>query len=561
MHLAAHAKVHQLVREPHRALENAIMTFNVLEYCRAARAAARLLVDARGVRRRAPLRGVRRGGGRLRLHGEPVLRVEDHLARRSSTRYARCYGLDYLVFRFSNVYGRYDNDLRRMERVLPLFIHQLARGEPITVFGGDEKVLDFTYIDDCVDGIARGIERARRRPRRERDDQPRLRPGQHARARGGADRRRARRRAADQPWRRRSSARSRTTSPTSARRATCSTGSRRRRSTRASRARSLVPRVARRAPRGRPPVRAPTRRRRDRARLQAAGRRRRVAAVLALFGPTASRQVGRRRALARPARRRGRLGRLGRALRRAAGPDRGAATTRRGSSASCRSTEDVSVGEYQRLAHAAIDEIARGRTDAVVVGGTGLYLRAALVVARASAAARARRARALGGVYDGSAPRRRTRCSPSATRPPPRACTRTTAAASCARSSSPRPARRSRRPRTGSGPTTCATRRRSSALDARRRRARPADRGARRARGRATASSRRRTAAWAQPLSETARKVLGLEEFATLPARRGRRARSSPRRRRLARYQRKWLRRLPVAATLDADPPTGGDRR
>ena len=39
-----------------------------------------------------------------------------------------------------------------------------------------------------------------------------------------------------------------------------------------------------------------------------------------------------------------------------------------------------SVGEYQRLAHAAIDEIlAAGRTP-VVAGGTGLYLRAALAV-------------------------------------------------------------------------------------------------------------------------------------------------------------------------------------
>ena len=34
VHLAAHAKVHQLVREPHRALENAVVTFNVLELCR-----------------------------------------------------------------------------------------------------------------------------------------------------------------------------------------------------------------------------------------------------------------------------------------------------------------------------------------------------------------------------------------------------------------------------------------------------------------------------------------------------------------------------------------------
>src|SRR3954452_23529295 len=34
VHMAAHAKVHQLVRQPHRALENAIMTFNVLEFAR-----------------------------------------------------------------------------------------------------------------------------------------------------------------------------------------------------------------------------------------------------------------------------------------------------------------------------------------------------------------------------------------------------------------------------------------------------------------------------------------------------------------------------------------------
>ena len=71
--------------------------------------------------------------------------------------YARCYGLNYLVFRFSNVYGRYDSDLWRMDRVLPLWMHQLSRGEPITIFGGDQKVLDFTYVDDCVDGIARGV--------------------------------------------------------------------------------------------------------------------------------------------------------------------------------------------------------------------------------------------------------------------------------------------------------------------------------------------------------------------------------------------------------------------
>ena len=37
VHLAAHAKVHQLVRQPHRALASAVMSFNVLEYWRVQR--------------------------------------------------------------------------------------------------------------------------------------------------------------------------------------------------------------------------------------------------------------------------------------------------------------------------------------------------------------------------------------------------------------------------------------------------------------------------------------------------------------------------------------------
>ena len=41
-------------------------------------------------------------------------------------------------------------------------------------------------------------------------------------------------------------------------------------------------------------------------------------------------------------------------------------------------SHEASVAEYQELAHATIDEIvAAGRTP-IVVGGTGLYLRAAL---------------------------------------------------------------------------------------------------------------------------------------------------------------------------------------
>lgn len=155
VHLAAHAKVHQLVRQPHRALENQVMTFNVLEHCRLQQIP---LVFA-------STREVYGDVHRFEGYGEDTADFAFTESPYSASKiageamvyaYARCYGLRYLVFRFSNVYGRYDNDLRRMPRVILLFIHELGRGAPITVYGEPDKVLDFTYVDDCVDGIGRG---------------------------------------------------------------------------------------------------------------------------------------------------------------------------------------------------------------------------------------------------------------------------------------------------------------------------------------------------------------------------------------------------------------------
>ncbi len=158
VHLAAHAKVHQLVRQPRRALENAVMTFNVLEY---ARQSGIPIVFSSS-------REVYGDVHRFEEYGEQVADFAFTESTYSASKiageafvysYARCYGLPYIVFRFSNVYGRYDNDLQRMVRVIPLFIHSMLRDEPITIYGGHEKTLDFTYVDDCVDGIVRGLEK------------------------------------------------------------------------------------------------------------------------------------------------------------------------------------------------------------------------------------------------------------------------------------------------------------------------------------------------------------------------------------------------------------------
>ena len=130
VHLAAHAKVHQLVRQPHRALENLIMTHNVLEYARQLELPVVF----------SSTREVYGDVHRFEEYGESTADFAFTESPYSASKiasealiysYARCYGLRYLVFRFSNVYGRYDNDLSRMVRVIPLFTHRLMRKQPI----------------------------------------------------------------------------------------------------------------------------------------------------------------------------------------------------------------------------------------------------------------------------------------------------------------------------------------------------------------------------------------------------------------------------------------------
>ena len=154
VHLAAHAKVHELVQQPDRALENITMTFNVLEYCRNHNLPI-LFSSSREVY-----------GDIHRYitdesHADFAFTESPYSASKISGEafvysYAQCYNLPYLIFRFSNVYGRFDNDIERMERVIPLFVRKIGERKPITIFG-ENKMLDFTYVDDCTDGIVRGI--------------------------------------------------------------------------------------------------------------------------------------------------------------------------------------------------------------------------------------------------------------------------------------------------------------------------------------------------------------------------------------------------------------------
>jgi UDP-glucose 4-epimerase len=155
LHFAAHAKVFELVEQPERALQNAVMTFNVLEYCR--RHSTPIIFSSSREVYGDIMRHITDESQADFVVAESPYSASKIAGEAFIYSYAECYDLPYLVFRFSNVYGRFDCDEKRMERVIPLFIRRIAEGHPITVYGR-EKVLDFTYVDDCIAGVIRGID-------------------------------------------------------------------------------------------------------------------------------------------------------------------------------------------------------------------------------------------------------------------------------------------------------------------------------------------------------------------------------------------------------------------
>ena len=70
----------------------------------------------------------------------------------------RMFGLDSIVFRPHNVYGERQHLGDRYRNVIGIFMNQLMRGEPMSVFGDGTQTRAFSYIGDVAPLIARSIE-------------------------------------------------------------------------------------------------------------------------------------------------------------------------------------------------------------------------------------------------------------------------------------------------------------------------------------------------------------------------------------------------------------------
>lgn len=68
------------------------------------------------------------------------------------------FGLDYIVFRPHNVYGERQNILDRYRNAVGIFMNQILRGEPMTIFGDGTQVRAFTHINDIASLIASSVD-------------------------------------------------------------------------------------------------------------------------------------------------------------------------------------------------------------------------------------------------------------------------------------------------------------------------------------------------------------------------------------------------------------------
>lgn len=153
VHLAANARVYSLVVNPKLARDNFEMLFNILEFCREHSIKNFLFSSSREVY----------GNSNIAIHSETETDIGCCESPYTATKiggealvhaYHQCYGINFIITRFSNVYGMYDDS----DRVIPLFIRLTENNQDLIVYGKD-KLLDFTYIDDTVGGVIKCIEK------------------------------------------------------------------------------------------------------------------------------------------------------------------------------------------------------------------------------------------------------------------------------------------------------------------------------------------------------------------------------------------------------------------
>lgn len=159
VHLAALGSVPRSVADPMSSHEvNATGTMRVLEAARAAEVSQVVVASSSSVYgdNDAPAKHELLPTAPKSPYGGSKLATEGY-----ALAYQRTYGLGVLAFRFFNVFGPLQAAGHTYAAVIPSFIDNALRGEPVVVHGDGKQSRDFTYVGTVcatiVDAIDRGV--------------------------------------------------------------------------------------------------------------------------------------------------------------------------------------------------------------------------------------------------------------------------------------------------------------------------------------------------------------------------------------------------------------------
>jgi UDP-glucuronate 4-epimerase len=150
IHLAAQAGVRYSLENPRAYVESNIVAFtHLLEACREAHTPHLVYASTSsvyGANTKMPFS--EHDGANHPVQFYAATKRANELMAHS---YSHLFRLPTTGLRFFTVYGRWG----RLDMAPFLFTRNIFAGEPIKLFNNGEHMLDFTYIDDVVDGVLR----------------------------------------------------------------------------------------------------------------------------------------------------------------------------------------------------------------------------------------------------------------------------------------------------------------------------------------------------------------------------------------------------------------------
>jgi len=135
IHLAAFCKINQSIENPNLPFENNVIgTQKVLEFCRKNKIPKIIFTSSSRV-----LSKEKNPYTASKIYGEELVKG-----------YSQCYRIDYVIVRPSTVYGGFKD---KTKRLIDIWMLNALQGRELEIYGDENKTLDFTYIDDFVNGM------------------------------------------------------------------------------------------------------------------------------------------------------------------------------------------------------------------------------------------------------------------------------------------------------------------------------------------------------------------------------------------------------------------------